>query len=250
MAQARGSHETAELRDIAFVGHAGSGKTTLIETLLHRAGAIPSAGSIAKGNTVCDFGEQERRLQHSLEVGICELEHDGKLVNLLDTPGYPDFLGRTLAALPAVDTVAVVVNAQNGVELVTQRVMDFAARRRLCRLIIVNKIDAEGVDLAEVLAQIRSSFGEECLPINLPARSGEAVADCFFEPADAVPDFSSCAAAHTEIRDRIIELDDALMEPYLEQGEEISLEQLHDPFERALRRGHLVPVCFVSAETG
>ncbi|HEX5421485.1 MAG TPA: elongation factor G, partial [Gammaproteobacteria bacterium] len=79
---------------------------------------------------------------------------------------------------------------------------------------------------------------------------GDAVADCFFEPADATPDFSSCAAAHTEIRDRIIELDDALMELYLEQGEEISLQQLHDPFERALRRGHLVPVCFVSAETG
>ncbi|HEU4619961.1 MAG TPA: elongation factor G, partial [Gammaproteobacteria bacterium] len=245
-----GAHETRNIRDIAFVGHAGAGKTTLIEVLLQRAGAIQAAGSVAKGTTVCDFGEQEKRLQHSLDVAACHFEHDGKLIYLLDTPGYPDFLGRTLAVLPAVDTAAVVINAQTGVELVAQRAMDFAARRRLCRLVIVNKIDAEGADLADVLAQIRSAFGEQCLPINLPARGGQAVADCFFEPSDSAPDFSSCRAAHTEIKDRIIEIDDELMELYLEQGEEISLEQLHDPFERALRRGHLVPVCFVSAETG
>jgi elongation factor G len=250
MAQAPGSHETRNIRDIAFVGHAGSGKTSLVEALLQRAGAVHTAGSVAKGTTVCDFGEQEKRLQHSLDVAACHFEHDGTLIHLLDTPGYPDFLGRALAVLPAVDTAAVVVNAQTGVELVTQRVMEFAARRRLCRLIVVNKIDAEGVDLADVLAQIRAAFGAQCLPINLPARAGQAVADCFFEPSDAPPDFSSCHAAHTEIKDRIIELDDELMELYLEQGEEISLEQLHDPFERALRRGHLVPVCFVSAETG
>src|SRR5690606_21896202 len=93
-------------------------------------------------------------------------------------------------------------------------------------------------------------FGPQCLPINLPARGGQAVADCFFEPADETPDFSSVEAAHTEIMDRVIELDDELMELYLEQGSEISLEQLHDPFERARRGGHLIPVCFVSAETG
>src|SRR5690606_3024833 len=131
-----------------------------------------------------------------------------------------------------------------------RRAMQRAAERRLCRLIVVNKIEVEGVDLEGVLGQIRETFGAQCLPINLPARSGQAVADCFFEPADETPDFSSVEAAHTEIMDRVIELDDDLMELYLEQGSEISLEQLHDPFERALRRGHLIPVCFVSAETG
>jgi len=248
--QANKAHGTENIRDIAVVGHAGAGKTTLIEALLAKAGAIPAAGSVAKGTTVCDFTDQEKRLQHSLDVAVCHLEHDGVLVNLLDTPGYPDFIGRALSVLPAVETAALVVNAENGIELGTQRVADFAARRKLCRLVIVNKIDAPGADLEGVLAQIRETFGRQCLPLNLPARSGQAVADCFFEPADVEPDFSSVDAAHTEILDQVVELDDELMELYLEQGQEITLEQLHDPFERALRRGHLIPVCFVSAETG
>jgi elongation factor G len=248
--QAQRLYAADNIRNIAFLGHANSGKTTLIEALLARAGAIHSAGRVDKGNTVCDFTEQEKQLGHSLDVAASHLEQDGTLVNLLDTPGYPDFLARALAVLPAVETAAVVVNAQQGVESVTQRAMQAAAERKLCRLVIVNKIDAEDVDLAGVLTQIRERFGQECLPLNLPANGGQAVADCFFEPADVEPDFSSVETAHTEITDQVVELDDDLMEQYLEQGESISLEQLHDPFERALRRGHLIPVCFVSAQTG
>ena len=249
MSEAQQVHDAQGVRNIAIAGHAGSGKTTLIEALLLAAGSIRSAGSVNKGTTVCDFTDQEKRLQHSLDVSLCHLEHDEVSVNILDTPGYPDFLGRTLAVLPAIETVAVVVNAQSGIELVTQRVMDAAAARKLCRLIIVNRIDSPEANLEAVLDKIRDTFGRECLPLNLPARQGQAVADCFFEPADETPDFSSVDATHTEIVDQIVELDDDLMEKYLE-GEEIALEQLHAPFARALRRGHLIPVCFVSAETG
>ncbi len=244
------AHATESIRNIALLGHSGAGKTTLIETLLAKAGEIRAAGSVEKGSTVCDFTDQEKRLHHSLDVAICHLRHDGRAINLLDTPGYPDFMGRAMAVLPAVETAAVVVNAEHGVELVAQRMMAFAAQRRLCRLVVINKIDGDNARPEEVLREIRSAFGRQCLPVNLPARRGQAVADCFFEPADEAPDFSSVAAAHTEILDQVVELDDALMELYLEQGQEISLEQLHEPFERALRRGHLIPVCFVSAKTG
>ncbi|MEE8543865.1 MAG: GTP-binding protein, partial [Gammaproteobacteria bacterium] len=244
------AHDTRSIRNIALVGHAGSGKTTLIEALLHKAGAIKTQGSVQTKTTVSDFTEREQTLGHSLDAAVCHLDHDGASINILDTPGYPDFMGRALSVLPAVETSAIVVNAQTGIELVTQRMMDYAADHRLCRLIIVNKIDAEGVQLESILDEIRETFGRQCLPLNLPARQGEAVADCFFEPADEAPDFSSVEAAHTEILDQVVELDDDLMEQYLEQGEDISLDQLHDPFERALRRGHLIPVCFVSAETG
>jgi elongation factor G len=244
------AHTTESIRNIAILGHAGAGKTTLIEALLAKSGEIRSAGSVEKGSTVCDYTEQEKRLRHSLDVHVCHFEHDHTCVNLLDTPGYPDFMGRALAVLPAVETAAVVINAECGAELVAQRMMTSAAERQLCRLIIVNKIDAAGVDLQQVMQEVRRVFGKQCLPLNLPARRGAAVADCFFAPAEEAPDFSSVAAAHDEITDRVVELDDELMDRYLEQGEQLTIEQLHEPFERALRRGHLVPVCFVSAKTG
>jgi elongation factor G len=243
------SHDTESIRNIAILGHAGSGKTTLIEALLAKSGEIRAPGSVEKGSTVCDFTDQEKRLRHSLHVHVCHLHHEGREVNLLDTPGYPDFIGRALAVLPAVETAAVVVNAECGSELVTQRMMTSAAERHLCRLIIVNKIDA-GTNLESLLRDIRERFGQQCLPLNLPARGGQAVADCFFGATEETPDFSSIASAHQEITDRVVELDDALMDRYLEQGEEITIGELHEPFERALRAGHLIPVCFVSAKTG
>ncbi len=243
-------YTSQDIRNIALVGHAGSGKTTLAEALLHKAGAISSPGTVERGSTVCDFDPQEKQLQHSLDPAVCHLDYQGKHVNLIDTPGYPDFMGRALSVLPAADTVAVVINAQIGIEMVTQRMMASAANRGLCRTIIVNKIDAQDANLPALLEQIRESFGPECLPINLPAAGGQSVADCFFAPSSETTDFSSIEETHTHIIDQVVEVDEALMELYLEQGEELSPEQLHDPFEKALREGHLVPICFVSARSG
>jgi elongation factor G len=232
------------------VGHASAGKTTLIEALLHHAGEIGAPGSIERGTTVSDFDPQEQEHQHSLNPSICSLSWKNRHVNLIDTPGYADFIPRTLSVLPAVETAAVVVNAQTGIEMVTQRMMETASQRRLCRLIIVNKIDAQDTDLAALVTSLQETFGSECLPLNLPADGGESVRDCFFSPTGGDTDLGSVAEAHTQIIDQVVEVDEALMELYLEQGEELSPDQLHDPFEKALREGHLVPICFVSARTG
>jgi elongation factor G len=169
-------------------------------------------------------------------------------IHIVDTPGFPDFIGQAIGALDAVETAAVVVSAQAGIEMIASRMMDWAAKRRLCRLVIVNKIDAENVDLPALLASIQSMFGRECLPINLPADGGKKVVDCFFNP-DGESDFSSVSRAHGALVDQVVEVDEALMAKYLEQGE-IAPDELHAPFEKALRDGHLVPVCFVSAKTG
>jgi elongation factor G len=244
------AYSTADIRNIALVGQAGAGKTLLTESLLVESGAIRSRGSLERGTTVCDFDPQERELRHSLDAAIVHMDFDGRHVNLVDTPGYPDFAGRSLTVLEAVETAAIVVSAVNGVEPVTQRMMEFARDRGLCRLIIINKIDNRDARPEQVLADLRETFGRECLPLNLPAESGRAVVDCFFTPGSAQPDFSSVAEAHTQIIDQVVEVDEDLMAVYLEQGEELTPEQLHDPFEKALREGHLVPVCFVSAETG
>ena len=238
-----------DIHTLALVGHAGAGKTLLAEALLNAAGAIPAMGSLERGTTVCDFDPQEKKLQHSLEAATCSLDFQGKHVTLVDTPGYPDLLGRALAVLPAVDTVAIVINAAAGIEMVTQRAMEAATRRGLCRMIVVNRIDALDANLESLLVSIREVFGKECLPINLPSRGRAKVVDCFFAPGGEETEFSSIEAAHTEIIDQVVEVDENLMAIYLEQGE-VSPEQLHDPFERALREGHLIPVCFTSATTG
>jgi elongation factor G len=242
-------YTTQGIRNIALVGSAGAGKTLLLEALLLQAGAIRSKGNLQRGSTVSDFDPQEKRLQHSLDPAICSFDYDSTHINVIDTPGYPDFLGRTLSVLEAVEAVAVVVSATNGVDTLTRRLMDFARDRELCRLIVVNKIDSRDAQPEQVLQELRGAFGSECLPLVLPAQGGTAVADCFFRP-DGECDFSSVEAAHTQIVDQVVELDEDLMAVYLEQGAEISPEQLHNPFEQALREGHLIPVCFVSAETG
>ncbi len=240
----------SNIRNIALAGAAGAGKTLLLESLLLAAGALRGKGSLERGTTVSDFDPQERTLQHSLDPAIVTFEHRSTRIHLIDTPGYPDFLGRTLSVLEAVEAVAVVVSAVSGPDTVTQRLMDFARDRGLGRLLVVNKIDSRDAKSADLLEQLREQFGPECLPINLPCGDGAAVADCFFQPRDVPVDFSTVAAAHTHIVDQVVELDEPLMALYLEQGEALTPEQLHEPFERALREGHLVPVCFASAETG
>ncbi|NLG76070.1 MAG: GTP-binding protein, partial [Xanthomonadaceae bacterium] len=244
------AYSTADIRNIALVGPAGAGKTLLAEALLLEGGAIRSRGSLERGTTACDFDPQERALQHSLDAAIVHFDVDGCRINLIDTPGTADFVGRSLSMLEAVETAAVVVSAATGLEPVTQRMMEFARDRELCRIIVINKIDARDAHPERVLAELREAFGRECLPLNLPAKGRERVIDCFFQPGDGEPEFGAVAAAHTEIIDQVVEVDEKLMALYLEQGEDLSPEQLHDPFEQALREGHLVPVCFVSAETG
>jgi len=244
------NYTTADIRNIALVGAAGGGKTTLVEALAYATGGIKTMGSVDKGTTLSDFDPQEKALQHSLNSTVISLDHQGKHINLIDTPGYPDFIGRALAVLPAVETVAVVVNAQTGVDMVARKMMAWAKERELDRLIVVNRIDAEDVNLEKCLGDIREAFGSECLPLNLPAQQGAAVADCFFKPDGAPTDFSSAKAAHTALVDQVVEVDEELMAVYLEQGQELDPKQLHDPFEKALREGHLIPVCFASSRTG
>lgn len=242
-------HHPEAIRTVALVGHAGCGKTSLIEALLYRSGATHNAGSVERGTTVCDSDPLERKYRHSLSSAVTHLDYRGTRVYLVDTPGYPDFCGLSMSALAAVETVALVINARTGVEMVSRRMMAWAKARKLCTMIIVNGIDGEKVDLPALVEQIQEAFGKTCLPINLPAQRAQSVVDCFFNPSGDA-DFLSVQAAHDALVDQVIELDADLMELYLEQGEAIEPEQLHAPLEQALREGHLVPICFASAETG
>lgn len=238
----------AAIRTLALVGPAAGGKTSLAEALLHRAGIIGAPGSLERGTMVSDFDPLERKMQHSLNSAVMHLHHGGCRIHLIDTPGAPDFAGQALPALEAVETAAIVINAATGIEPVAVRMMEHAAERQLDRLIVVNKIDAQGVDLPALLAQIQATFGKECLPLNLPDEGGSRVVDCFYN-RDGHSDFGSVDAAHRALVEQVVEVDAAFVERYLNDGD-VDASELHAPLEQALREGHLIPVCFVSARTG
>jgi len=243
-------YSTADIRNVCLVGPSRAGKTLLTEALLLAGGKIKEKGSIDKGTTISDYTAREKDIGHSQFNSVCHLDHEGIHVNLIDTPGYRDFFGRALSVMPAAETAAIVINATEGVEEMARRMMNAAHDQRMCRMIVVNKIDAEGVNLERVFNDIQNAFGKECLPMNLPSADGSKVVDCFFQLEGDETAFSSVPETHTQIVDQVVEVDEALMEIYLEQGEELEPGQLHDPFEKALREEHLIPVCFVSAETG
>ncbi|MGV8959599.1 MAG: elongation factor G [Stenotrophomonas sp.] len=244
------SYCTRQIRNVALAGHPGAGKTTLFEALLHAGGTLQTAGTIERGTTVSDHDPLEKQRGHSIDSALASIDLPDMRLNLLDTPGYPEFRGATLSALAVVETAAIVVDAARGVEFGTRRLMQRAQDRHLCRAIVVNKIDQEGADCAATLQALRDEFGPQVLPLNLPAENGQRVLDCFGQTGGD-SDVGPVAEWHQRILDQVVEINETVMEHYLDLGEGgLSGEELHSAFEQCLREGHLVPVCFVSARTG
>lgn len=242
---------TENLRTVALVGHGATGKTSLIEAMLYRAGAIAEPGSVERGNTVCDNDPQEKAVGHSLRMAVCHLDTARPdltpvRIHVIDTPGNPDYVGQALSALDAVKSVAVVVDATKGIELMTRRMMQWAEERGLCRVIVINKIDAPDVDLEALLQELKETFGDSVLPINLPTQDRTRVIDCF-DRDEGQSDIMSVRDVHREFIERVVEMDDETMEKYLEEGD-VDPSSLHSTVTKALREGHVIPVCFTSAK--
>jgi elongation factor G len=242
-------YSTADIRNVLMCGHGGSGKTTLIDTMLFSSGTVTRKGSVADGSSFGDFEKEEKEHKHSISTKVLHVDHQGKRINLIDAPGSPDLIGAGLACLPAVETVAVVIDATAGIGVVTRRMMEAARQRDLPRAIIINKIEAVPVpQLKALVDRVRETFGSECLPINLPADGGKAVVECLLN-SQGKSDLGDVAAAHTAILEQIVELDERLMEKYL-GGEEPDYSALHEPFERAMDSAHVVPICFADGRSG
>jgi elongation factor G len=234
-----------DIRNIAFVGHAGVGKTTLAEAIAHRCGVTTRMGSIEEANTISDFEPETRQHKHSTNSVLMFVNYQQREINLIDTPGYPDFVGQALAALPAVETAVIVINAQQGIEFNARRLYHAAGEMGLARMIVVNKIDL-APDLPALVEQLKTSLGSELHCINLPCKNSKDVIDCFDHDAGDA-DFSNVLEIHREMVESVVEMDDQELEKYL-AGAPIALEELRRCFIKAMNAGHVVPILFTSAK--
>ncbi|MCL5279402.1 MAG: elongation factor G [Planctomycetes bacterium] len=236
---------TGDIRNVVLVGHGGSGKTSITEAILHTTGAINRLGSVDDKTTVGDYYDEEKEHQHSILTSIVHTEHNGKRINVIDTPGYPDFIGPGIVAIPAAETALLVIGAASGIETNTRKFFHLTTEARKPRVIVINKLDAENVEFPELIATIQETFGSQCRCANLPATDKNSVIDCIENSAGSSP-VMDVADAHTQLIESVIEADDALMERYL-GGEEIKPEQIAAVFVKALKAGTLIPIVFTDA---
>jgi elongation factor G len=241
------SYRPADIRNIVLLGHGGSGKTTLAEAMLHRCGVITRMGSVDEANTTSDFEPEARQHKHSTSSTLLFATHAGKEINLIDTPGYPDFIGQALAALPAVETAVIVVNAETGIEVNTRRLYHAAGEMGLARMFVINKIDKNPDGLEALVESLKETFGPELHCINLPSNYARNVIDCFDED-HGKSDFGDVKAIHQEMVESVVEIDDAEMEKYL-SGEDIPLPELRECFVKAMNANHVVPILFTAAKS-
>lgn len=240
------SYSPDVIRNIVLVGHGGAGKTSLIELMLNKAGVTTRLGTVEEGNTVCDFDELEHQRKHSIDSSVAYLQHGKCRFNIIDTPGYPDFIGQAICALVAAETAIIVVSASAGIEVNTRKLFATAGQYGLARVVVVNKIDAENVDLPRLVAALQDSFGRNLLPMNLPADGGKKIVSCLVKDQEGQVDFSDLDSAHTALIEAVVESDEQLMERYL-GGEEIPSDELAKALGKSIVQGALVPILFTSA---
>ncbi len=250
--------EPSKIRNVAVVGHRGTGKTSLVEAMLFQAGATNRLGSVEGSSTVSDWDEDEQRRQMSLSAAVCHLEWQERKINLVDTPGDPGFQADTLAALRVVEGALFAVNGVNGVEVQTTRLWERAEGLGLCRVLFVTMLDRERADFFTTLEQLRGQLGGRCVAVQIPIgheHELEGIVDLFHMRAYLDPDGEretkpveipeSIAAQAAEYReqlvDSVVETDEALMERYLEEGE-VSGDELAAALKNAVVAGDLFPV--------
>jgi elongation factor G len=244
----------ADVRSLNLVGHGDSAKTTLAEAMLFRAGAIKRMGRVAEGSTALDFDPDEKESRHSVDAAVGRLEWKGKRVYLVDAPGYPDFIGAALATFPAVEASLLCVNATRGVSVNTRRMWDAAMLGGKSRALVVTKIDAENLDLPALVRELRETFGEAVLPVNLPVGRGPAVKEVVSVLAlPHVPKHEEVVGDEAEARralvEKVVEEDEALMMKYLD-GQAPGEEDLRRVLGAAMAAGHVIPVLFAAPEKG
>lgn len=253
-----------QIRNVALAGHGGSGKTTLAEHLLYMAGHIDRIGTIEAGNTTSDYDPEEQRRKISLSTTMLPLEWEGHKINLLDTPGFPDFIGELYSALQVVDAVVLVAPAQAELEVGFENAWELCEARKLPRFIFVNKMERDGADYRGLVNHLRSIYGNRIVPLQVPIGAEaqfKGVVDVLHQKAYLGKDRDITASpvpdevqelverARELLMEAAAETDDVLLEKYL-SGETLTVEELVHAFHEGVRTGQIVPVLCGSAALG
>jgi len=260
------SYPPADIRNFAIVGHASCGKTMLSECMLACAGVINRLGSVAAGTTVSDYHDNERERKISIQSSLMHLEWMGKKFNLVDTPGYLDFISEALAALRVGDFALIVVDAKAGVGVGTQQVWEYATHYGIPKIVVINGLDREGADFDATVAQLKQFFGDRIFPLSLPLNAGPGfnqVLDVMrteivtyaddksgkFQEVAASGDVADrVSGLHKELIEHIAEADDDLMEKFFEEGGTLTEDELRAGMHKAVQNQTIVPVFATCAE--
>lgn len=240
-------YSTEDIRNIALVGHGHAGKTTLADLILFRTGGNNRAGSVDDGSSLFDTDDDEKERKSSITSSVGHATHNGKRINIIDTPGFPDFLGQVPGSLRAVETAAIVINAAHGIEVNTRRVFQMAGDAGVGRIIILTKLDSENIDFAKIVQSLRETFGMQCIPINVPDEVGHSFSRVFGTLKPEVGGVVASTIYHEPLVDAIVEADDALMEKYMETMD-LSLDEATAGVTKAIVAGTLIPIFCVSGK--
>src|SRR5262245_60464136 len=241
-----------EIRNVAVCGHGSSGKTTLVDQLLVKTGAVTGQPSVDNGTSICDFDAAEKHHKHSVEAAIVHFDHGGLRFNVIDTPGYPDLIGQTVGALRAVETALIAIDAHAGIKVNTRRAWQEAGDAGIGRILVITKMDTDYIDFPGLVNTIREVFGKSCALFNVPIGQGhdlKGVASTLDVPADTKGALIDPKEVSESVLESIIEADEAVMEKYFE-GQMPSKEELDRLCVEAVRQGTLTPIVCVSTKSG
>jgi elongation factor G len=245
-------YQVEDIRNVVFCGHGSSGKTTLVDRMLTATGIVNRIVSVDDGSSICDFDEEEKQHKYTIEASVVHFEHAGKRFNVIDTPGYPDFIGQTIGAMRGADTAAIVIHAQSGIEVNTRRVFAEAKKAGLGRMIVINKMDSDNINFAELIESIQELFGKACVLFNVPLGQGHefrGVAGTLKPPADTAGAIIDPNELSEPLLESIIEVDEAATERYFE-GTPPTDEELARLIPKAVSEGALIPIICVSGKSG
>ncbi len=245
-------YKVNDVRNVALVGHGAVGKTTVADLMLFQTGASSRLGSVDDGTSLLDTDEEEIDHRISIASTLIHFDYGGHHINLIDTPGYPDFIGQVSGALRAVETALILLNAGHGVEINALRVSKMSQDAGIARMIVLNKCDAENIDYDSLMHSIRETFGSHCIPINLPVGLGadfKAVHSLMVKSNAPEGVIGDPEATRQALIEAIVESNEAILERFFE-GEEISAQELSANIPKAMAAGTLILVLFMSAKTG